>query len=99
MNGDGSVVRHRSHGDEARSSPGDSATYSSKPYTSDQLDAVKKIKSCKDYYEIPGVEKDVGEEDLKKSHRKLALKFHPDLKIRLQEPQRHFKPLAMQMLC
>jgi hypothetical protein len=38
MNGDGSGVRQRSHGDEA----GDSATDSAKPYTSDQLDAVKK---------------------------------------------------------
>lgn len=34
MNGDGSGVKQRSHGDEA--------TDSAKPYTSDQLDAVKK---------------------------------------------------------
>lgn len=47
-------------------------------YTNDQLEAVKRIKNCKDYYEILGVNKDATDSDIKKAYKKLALQFHPD---------------------
>lgn len=47
-------------------------------YTSEQMSAVKKIKSCRDFYDILGVTKQASEAELKKAYRKLALQFHPD---------------------
>ncbi|KAJ3610158.1 hypothetical protein NHX12_022252 [Muraenolepis orangiensis] len=77
VNGEGARVKHRSKAGEEAGVSGEERE-AAKPYTADQLDAVKKIKSCKDYYQILAVEKDAAEEDLKKAYRKLALKFHPD---------------------
>ncbi|KAI4469618.1 hypothetical protein MML48_1g02421 [Holotrichia oblita] len=47
-------------------------------YTTEQSDAVKRIKKCKDYYEILGISKDATDSDIKKAYRKLALQLHPD---------------------
>lgn len=47
-------------------------------YKEEQLQAVQRIKRCKDYYEILGINKDATESQIKKAYRKYALEVHPD---------------------
>ena len=45
----------------------------------------------RDYYEVLGLNKDASEEDVKKSYRKLAMKYHPDRNPDNPKAEEHFK--------
>ncbi|XP_060520570.1 dnaJ homolog subfamily B member 12 isoform X2 [Cylas formicarius] len=47
-------------------------------YTTEQVEGVKRIRSCKDYYEILQISKDATDSEIKKSYRRIALQMHPD---------------------
>ncbi|KAI9106152.1 hypothetical protein DFS34DRAFT_48845 [Phlyctochytrium arcticum] len=61
--------------------PDDSDASTSRPFTSEQVEGIKRIKVCKtkgDLYAILGLEKGCSDTEIKKAYRKLALQFHPD---------------------
>src|SRR2546430_1363556 len=55
----------------------------------------------RDYYEVLGVNRDASEDELKKSYRRLAMKWHPDRNPENPRAEEHFKEAkeAYEVLC
>ncbi|KAL3896984.1 MAG: hypothetical protein SGCHY_003727 [Lobulomycetales sp.] len=75
-----SELRNRKSQPAASSSSASSAA-DSRPFTPEQVSAIKRIKDAKasgNLYAVLGLEKDCSDSDVKRAYRKLALQFHPD---------------------
>ncbi|MFA7214913.1 MAG: DnaJ domain-containing protein, partial [Bacillota bacterium] len=49
--------------------------------------------SKRDYYEVLGVEKNAGADDIKKAYRRLAKKYHPDVNPGDKQAEQKFKEI------
>ncbi|GAM19122.1 hypothetical protein SAMD00019534_022970 [Acytostelium subglobosum LB1] len=101
-----SSTTHKRHNTQSTTAPTGTGTgstttptESSKPkYTKEQVELVKKIKLCKNYYEVLEIKKTATENDIKKAYRKIALLMHPD-KNHAPGAEEAFKKVSQAFTC
>lgn len=69
-----------------------------KKYSAEDAKIAKEILKSKDYYQMLGVTKTVGEADLKRAYKKKCLKVHPD-KNNAPDAEAAFKKINAAMTC
>ena len=58
----------------------------------------REILNKRDYYQILGLSKNAGEDDIKKAYKKMAIKFHPD-KNQAPQAAEAFKKVSAAYAC
>lgn len=69
--------RQNSHNNNNNSSSNTDAS-ATHGYTRDQLDLVKRINKCKNFYQVLNVPRSATDSDIKRAYKRLALQLHPD---------------------
>ncbi|MGH2773642.1 MAG: molecular chaperone DnaJ [Actinomycetota bacterium] len=54
----------------------------------------RQSRTARDYYEVLGVQRDAGEDDIKKAYRRLAREYHPDANPGEKDAEHKFKEVA-----
>lgn len=94
------VYRKASDGSSSSASSSSPNQGSQRPFTPEQEAGAKKIIliAKKGHYDVLGVSKSASDDEIKKSYRKLALKFHPD-KNSAPSAEAAFKHISSAMDC
>ena len=64
------------------------------PCKSEREQIANRLMTKRDYYEVLGVGKTAGPDDIKKAYRKLAIKYHPDRNPDNKDAEEKFKEAA-----